>query len=431
MLIRFRVANYSSIRDEQELSFVSLGTTSSKEQQDTIRVPKYGIEVLRVLAVYGANASGKSNLLQALRFMCMAVVSSQTSWKPQGGIPRTPFLLDKSHASEPSFFEVDLFEREVRYTYGFVVDATQVVEEWLYAYPQGKKQKWFVRDSSQSKEFTFSRFLSGENKVIQSLTRSDSLFLSAAAQNNHQLLSPIFNWFSKSVRFVDSDTRSMLLHNTTREFRASTNTDRILSILSGADLGITGIDVEDEEVSNTTRKMLEIIAEDSPEAFKGLKLSGTFPRPSLRHKTHEGGLEKTLPFSEESHGTQVLFGLAGSIVQTLSSGSLLCVDELDAGLHPLIAVEIVRLFNDPIQNPNKAQLLFNTHDTNILECGGLRRDQIWFTEKDSDGATKLFPLSDYKPRKMENIKRGYLQGRYGGVPFIRPLDILHEDNHGK
>ncbi|HZG53015.1 MAG TPA: ATP-binding protein [Pyrinomonadaceae bacterium] len=426
MLIRFRVANHRSICDEQELSFVAANLKEWPE--NVVNVEKYGIELLRTVGIYGANASGKSTVLKALSFMQTAVMHSQRSWEPTSGIPREPFLLNPNKTHEPSLFEVDFLIEDIRYTYGFVVTSEKVLEEWLYAYPQGNKQKWFVRDSS---EFTFSRFLSGENKAIQSLTRANSLFLSAAAQNNHSLLLPIFKWFSNGIKFASEHSPEMLESRAASSYHLSKHKSGIIELLKSADLGISDIEIEEEGMEEEVAKIFDIFFSDNPDELKRLKGS-KLQRASFQHSIKGKKNSVSFPFSDESRGTQVLFCLAGEIIQTLHKGEILCVDELDASLHPLMAVELVKLFNDPSKNPNNAQLLFNTHDTNILEYGNLRRDQIWFTEKDVNGATHLYPLTDYKPRKEENVKRGYMQGRYGGVPFIRtPETLFQGEANGK
>lgn len=395
-----------------------------------VHIKQQDIDLLRVIGIYGANASGKSNVLNALKFMKSAVEESQREWKPDGGVPRSPFLLDPKANSEPSFFEVDFLLKDSRYTYGFVIDSKRVLEEWLYAYPQGRKQKWFTRDASESPEFSFSRSLTGENKSIQALTRDNSLFLSAAAQNNHQMLSPIFQWFSTSLIFLDEAQRTnnllTLINLRTPEYRTG-----ILSIMQNSDLGITDIDLDVQKMSDMTKRIYEAILKDRPEYLELLKKSPNLPRLKLRHHAEATENDIEIPFSDESRGTQALFALAGPVVETLAIGGLLCVDELDASLHPLMAIEIVKMFNDPKRNPHNAQLLFNTHDTNILECGDLRRDQIWFTEKDKNGATHLYPLTDYKARKEENLKRGYLQGRYGAVPFIHTESLFTGKSDGE
>lgn len=426
MLIRFRVENYRSINDAQELSFVAAPLTEFPE--NLMHSPQLEVGLLRVVGIYGANASGKSTLLNALKFMKTAVLDSHRSWKPKADIPRQPFLLNAKNLTAPSLFEVDFLLDKVRYTYGFTLNSKDVLEEWLNAYPQGKKQKWFVRKVAESDEFSFSRLLSGENKGVQALTRNNSLFLSTAAQNNHPKLTPIFEWFDEALEFIDD--RSRLNIATAQQCLTPESLAGITKIMKSADLGITGIDIDEEKMPSDLEKALERLFEDDPKQLKLMKAAQI--HPSLRHRVEADGNDVKLPFSNESRGTQALFGLAGAIVKRLTDGGLLCVDELDASLHPLMAVEIVKLFNDPKSNPSNAQLLFNTHDTNILECADLRRDQIWFTEKDKTGATHLYSLTDYKARKEENIKRGYLQGRYGAIPFIRtPAPLLSDEQDGQ
>jgi len=431
MLIRFRVGNYRSINDAQELSFVAAPLKEFPEK--LIHSPQLEVDLLRVVGIYGANASGKSTLLNALKFMRNAVLNSHRSWKPKAAIPRQPFLLKAKNLTAPSLFEVDLLIGNVRYTYGFTVDSVNILEEWLYAYPQGKKQKWFVRKVAESDEFVFSRLLSGENKAVQTLTRKNSLFLSTAAQNNHPKLTPIFQWFDNALDFIDE--RGHLDVVTAGRCLDPEFLKGITKIMKSADLGITGIDIEEEQLNEGVEKIFKTVFEGKPEELKEMmKVAQSMRHASLRHRVEADGKDVRFPFSDESRGTQALFGLAGAIVEKLAraDGGLLCVDELDASLHPLMAVEIVKMFNDPKSNPNNTQLLFNTHDTNILEYGDLRRDQIWFTEKDRTGATHLYSLTDYKARKEENIKRGYLQGRYGAIPFIRiPTPLLSDEDDGQ
>jgi len=414
MLIRFRVRNFRSIKNEQELSLVA--SSLSEHPEAVVHPESYSFGVLRGAAVYGANASGKSTLCYAMQFVQSAVAESHRAWKPEGGVPREPFALDAEWIEEPSSFVVDILLNGIRYEYGFVVDSSQVLEEWLFAYPKGRRQEWFTRDATRSEEFVFSRLLSGENRTISALTRANSLFLSAAAQNNHEVLSPIHNWFAENVWVVETFSFAALAMNvgercTEPEYRA-----RIFSILKAADLGISGIELVEPDPS---AGLMERIGA----AIRSLGVT----RISLRHRT-EGGVDVSLPFSGESAGTRTLFALAGAIVDALDRGGTLVVDELDRSLHPHLALQIVEMFNDPETNPNNAQLIFNTHDTNLLDNELLRRDQIWFTEKSEDGATHLYPLTDFRARKHENLERGYLQGRYGAVPAIQAPDLLQSAN---
>ncbi|MBB4639389.1 AAA family ATPase [Longimicrobium terrae] len=413
MLIRFRVENFRSIRDEQELSLVA--SPLSEHTETLVHADRYEIDLLRTAAIYGPNASGKSTVFLALEFMQAAVEDSHRIWAPDRGVPRTPFALDPAAAAEPSLFAVDLLLDGVRYEYGFVVDSTHVHEEWLYAYPNGRKQEWFTRDASRAPEFTFSRNLKGENRTIARFTRPNSLFLSVAARNNHPMLDRVYAWFGSGLFMVSESSRA---HLDLAGFSICQNEQLgsdLLRILELADLGISGLEVVEGDMSAYASR-LGLKAAD-PE----LPVPPFSPRPAttvrLRHRAGAGE-DVALPFEQESQGTQTLFAMAGIIMAVLGTGGVMVVDELDRSLHTHLALSIIRMFTNPETNPNNAQLIFNTHDTNLLDTSILRRDQIWFTEKGQDGATRLFPLTDFRARKHENLERGYLQGRYGAVPAI-------------
>jgi uncharacterized protein len=410
VLIRFRVENFRSIKEEQEISLVASALT---EHEATVR--QFGTSGLRLLpaaAVYGPNASGKSSLFDALRFMRTAVLDSHRNWSPDGGVPHEPFAFDRA-TLEPGVFVVDILVEGIRYEYGFSADSVRVMDEWLYAWPRGRRQELFTRSSPRDVEFSFNRALMGENRAISALTRPNSLFLSAAAQNNHPALLPIYHWFSQNLWIVEDSTRPSFQHYTIEQCRDEGYRSWILSLLRAADLGITDVEFVDGEDLPAESDL-----HDSAN-FLG-RLLRRLPRPprvQFWHAAADGG-SSPLPFEMESRGTRTLFSLLGILTWTLNVGGTLVVDELDQSLHPELAHHIVNLFIEPASNPRNAQLVFNTHDTTLLDAGLLRRDQIWFTEKGSDGATHLFPLTDFQPRKQENLHRGYLQGRYGAVPSI-------------
>lgn len=397
MLLQFRVENHRSLRDEQVLSAVAAGNRDDPRLIRSDGVPE---ALLPALALYGANASGKSNVLAALGFMRDAVIRSHRLWEPEGGTPQEAFALS-SKVSEPSLYEVDILVDRVRYRYGFVLSAVRVEEEWLYTWPQGRKQTWFTREEDA---FEFGRSMGGENEAIRSFTRSNSLFLSAAAQNNHPALSPIFAWFRATGfelrnRGMTASKMSALGGFLKEQLSSSEDAvgreqDALVHLIRAADVGIVNIRVDRRE------------------------------QIYLRHKADDPD-KGWLPLEWESAGTITLLGIAARLIGALREGRLLAIDELEASLHPTVALQILRLFNDPAHNPRGAQLVFTTHDTNllgnVLGDPPLRRDQIWFTEKDESGATRLYPLTDFHPRKEENLERGYLQGRYGAIPFLGEL----------
>jgi AAA15 family ATPase/GTPase len=409
MLLRFRFSNFRSFREEQELSLIA---GSFKDRADGVfNVAGLNEGVLPVAAIYGANASGKTTVLRALQFLHDVILDSHRFWKPERSIPRVPFVRD---IESPSRFVIDFIRDGIRHQYGFAVDSSAILEEWLHVYPKGKRQVWFSR--RLGKPFSFSAKLTGENKMIGQLTRNNSLFLSAAAQNNHELLLPVYKWVSRFLVFVIGDrdvwqlrTASMCNEIETRALMAQ--------LLRVADLGISDVQVAEESdgIMEALRSAWSAKGEVS-------SLDESIPVIQLIHRLGD----KELPFdlAQESAGTIAYLGLLSPIVNALSTGGLICIDELDASLHPLMAVEIMRLFGNRSRNPKGAQLLFNTHDTNLLSSGVLRRDQIWFTEKDKNGESHLYPLTDFKPRRQENLENGYLQGRYGAIPFIHSDELM-------
>lgn len=417
MLIQLQVENFRSLRDEQVLSLVAAHLDTDDPR--LIREPKLGEALLPTVALYGANASGKTNVLLALEFMRDAVVNSHRLWEPTQGVPLEPFALSERR-HQPSRFEVDLFLGGVRYRYGFVLSSQRVEQEWLSAWPQRRQQIWFERDHDK---FRFGRSLGGENEAIRNLTRSNSLFLSAAAQNNHPKLSPIFAWFA-GMHFEQQQSHllngPLWMRLLQHMFPASdqlalfpdqqVDRDALLRLLRTADTGILDFRFESEPAGEGSQKRR---------------------RPPLyfRHQA-EDGKEYWLPADAESGGTLALLRLAISLLPVLRHGGVLCIDELDASLHTTLSSKLLSLFSDPKHNAQGAQLIFTTHDTNLLGSTGtpavLRRDQIWFTEKDTSGATHLYPLTDFHPRKEENLERGYLQGRYGAIPFLGALSFFDD-----
>jgi predicted ATPase len=427
MLVQFRVENHRSLRDEQTLSLAASG---DEVDPRLIAAERLGTALLPAIALYGANASGKSNVLHALAFMSEAVQQSHRAWEPMRGTPREPFALSDK-AAEPSLFEVDIVVEGTRYRYGFVLGEQGVDEEWLTAWPKARKQIWFEREGAS---FKFGKHLRGENDTIQRVTRSNSLFLSAATQNNHQQLAPVFAWFA-ALRFEFSrspapnlsswqaaeleglfaDSRQMSMFgddDARRRHRAS-----VLRLLKAADLGIQDIKLRAQPPT-------------SEREVPGFGAGRRRVDLMFQHRSADGK-GAWLPLTVESAGTVTLLGLAMRVVDVLRRGALLCVDELEASLHPMLALELLRLFQDRAHNPHGAQLIFTTHDTNllgnILGERPLRRDQVWFTEKDEAGATHIYPLTDFQPRKEENLERGYLQGRYGAVPCLGELLPVEEE----
>lgn len=426
MLLRYSLSNFMSIRDFQELSMVA--SSLSDDQKGLIEAPGLPHKLLRIAAIYGPNASGKSNVLYGLRFMRNAVKYSQNRWEPSAKINRRPFVFD-GYRERPSELAVDILLNNVRYEYGFAFNDSRITQEYLYAYPGNRRQRWFERNTDKG-PIVFGKQLTGENRAIENLTRPNSLFLSAAAQNNHEKLRPIYDWFNNHLVFrsgldVGSSTRQTIEMCARDEEVKQT----VLKLLSAADLGIVGMDIEEEEkdpkMEAFTEKLESLLKEFIPDVSSSSEEEAKAHTVSFRHRG-QGDHTATIPLSDQSEGTRSFLAMLGPAIQVLAFGGVLCVDELDASLHPLLVREIVKIFNRPESNPKGAQLIFTTHNTDLLGDDVLRRDQIWFTEKENTGATRLYPLSDFKPRKDENLQRGYLQGRYGATPFIRAIEALEK-----
>jgi len=418
MLVRFGVENHLSIRDRQEFSFVA--SSLKGEGADLIR---WGNQrLLPVALVYGANASGKSNLISALSYFQETVTYSHSRGRPDSNLSRVPFRLDAESRQKPSVFDIDFVLSGTRFHFGYSISDREVLEEWLFAFPSGKKQTWYMRNSNK-KHIHFGKNLRGRSKVIESLTRPNSLFLSAAAQNSHKQLTPIYNFISDILFHTPEEGETDALYS----FRDGKIDHRIMEFLKNADTGI--VDCHFEEVESGKRSA-ELVA-DFIQLFKKHKLGSqqlkpedlNYKRISLAHAT-KSGKPNHLEFSLESTGTIRLMLLLKSIFKALDRGSLVVIDELDASLHTYLTEGIVAIFNSRRTNPKGAQLLATTHDTNLLSSHNLRRDQIWFAEKDNFGATTFYPLTDIRTRNTDNLEKGYLQGRFGAVPFRGPIDAL-------
>jgi len=396
MLVRFQFSNYRCFRDDQELSLLA---APPKNRLRLLRTANPELHLLRVAAIYGANASGKSTVLEALRFLRSAVVDSHQTWLPNQGVPLSPH---RPSDGRPSHFEVTFFSDGTLFEYGFTADGERVLRERLIA-SKGRRHVWFERDARRTEPFSFGKSLRGENRAISRLARPNSLFLSTAAANNHPMLGPVYSWFEKLL-FAGPEDRSDRLVSTMEAIQRSSTRAGVLDFLRQADLGITGFHVP------------------SPAELDAYRPGGDPLQPRLELRHRSGSKEFLLPFGEESLGTRALFALAAPLLACLDEGSILSFDELDSSLHPYLVREVVRTFQDPLRNPKGAQLLFNTHDVTLLgdlpDDSPLDRDEVWVTERLPEGGSRLVPLSDYKPRNDENLERGYLLGRYRGVPLL-------------
>lgn len=426
MLLRFSVSNHRSIRDQQEL----LLSASGAEDQSNGLIPcsaAPGGAVLPLAVIYGANASGKSNLLEALRFMRSMVLDSHNKGEPGGGVPVRSFKLDSTSRRSPSRFEIDFVVNGVRHHYGFQASDKAFEQEWLYAFPGVRPQLWFERTGD---EFRFGRELKGQNRAIEALTRPNSLFVSAGAQNDHAQLSRVFGYFQSIVGGVQTPATL----GATMSDLLPTGDDldrRVVDFLHEISTGVVDHRENRKELPAEVREFKGKLAAFIRDAL-GSDAVGSdtdddqFVTIELGHRAH-GGDVIYFELEAESAGTRRLLVVLSSAFAALDAGTLLCVDELNASLHTQASEAVIRLFGSRKHNPNGAQLIATTHDTNLLASPLLRKDEVWLTEKDEAGATHLYPLTDIETRLGDNLERGYLQGRFGAVPFAKPVSTLGKD----
>lgn len=408
MLLEFSVENFRSIADRQTLSFVAGKHRSEADGQAAVDEPGFtGGKVLTSAVIYGANAAGKSNILRALNTMVERIARSAA----KNAVSIEPFRLDPSWSAKPTRFELSFMVGGIRYQYGFTLDRVRIQEEWLIAYPKRAPQVWFERRPGAEKaDIHFGSHLRGEKVRIAEMTRPDALFLSVAAQFNHPQLSELADWLVSHV--VAQRAQGFGPLSTARSLETNVEIRTLVGgLLRNADLGIAGVSVRRHAKVPDPQSGTKAVIRSGKEEEELLEVL-------TEHRMTDGAPVHFDMLEDESEGTLRFFELIHPLVAALSGGGLLAVDELDQSLHPLLVRKLVSLFHSPEINPRRAQLLFNTHDTTLLDPKLFRRDQVWFTEKDSDGRTRLYSLLDYSPRKEEALQRGYLQGRYGAIPFL-------------
>ena len=419
MLLTFRGHNARSFRDPFELSLLATRLSEPGVPREIEwREGGKAIAVLPTAGIFGGNASGKSNLLKAMNDMRRLVLNSFRGNTPGGHVETHPFLLGEDEGREATSFEVELVLDGIRHDYGFVVDTEGVREEWARSYRHGRAVTLLQRSGERIRLGSEQR---GKSRAVLEILRTNALFLSTAAAVNHPLFLPIYQWFRRNLTFADVESRTNRQVITT-EMLEGERRSQVLALLREADLGISDVSQRaiDPEYKEKLRKVIDIFWEEGePVDLEDLGVRDF--EVGLKHRS--AGQEVELPEEDESRGTLVWFGLIGLVSEALREGSVLLADELEASLHPALVDVLVDLFQSPQSNPNRAQLIFNSHEVRLMGDSANRRlgrDQIWFTEKDDDGATYLHSLADVAPRREEAIARRYLAGRYGGTPIFSP-----------
>ncbi len=420
-LLSFTAGNVRSYRDEAHLSLLATRLASAEVRRDLdVQALASPVSVLPVAGVFGANASGKSTLLLALADMRVVVAGSFRGGNLSSGVYRRPFALDWAFDAQPSRFEVELVLHGVRWQYGFEVNDKQVVGEYAYHYPKGRQAMVFDRTEE---DISFGPPFRSSGRALRRFLRDNALFLSVAGAAADEQLEPLFEWFLSNLLLAQPANRGTRAARTAEMVEVPANKERVMALLRAADLGVRGIEraPADPDAAERLQRALRVLqgAEGDPET-SDQDVNVVF-EDSVRLMRRGAQGEVWLDAESESQGTMVWVGLIGPVLDALDGGHVLLVDELDASLHPYLVRLLVEMFQDPELNPRCAQLVFNAHDTTVLGDSDqevLGRDQIWFTEKDTDGATTVYPLVDFRPRRDEALGRRYLQGRFGAVPVV-------------
>jgi AAA15 family ATPase/GTPase len=416
MLLRFSAKNYLSVAGTEEISLVA--SSLKGPECSLVPIPGTDLSALPSAIIYGANASGKTNFLKAFSFFKSAILQSHTRGNPEGGVPRIPFMLDPAHIQGATSVEAEFVVDDVRLQYGFECDDNIFVAEWLYAYPEGKRRKLFERKEA---EVEFGSYFKGPKKILVDLMRPNSLFISTATQNDHEELSNIVAFFRRTRFSMNIAVAKELINNTFKKDQVDPRTIEFLKTIGTGITGFRQIDVEiPESIRMMTKEFISITRRHMGDTAIAEDVQIEFSHAGVSGESFHFGLER------ESSGTRRLVLLMNTVFKALDEGNLVIIDELDASLHTFAAAQVIDLFENPKTNRNGAQLIATTHDTNLLSLSKLRRDQIWFCEKDEAGASHLFPLSDIKTRPTDNFEQGYLDGRYGAIPYSGDLVTLFE-----
>ncbi len=403
MILEFSVKNFLSFKEKVTFSMIA---NSNKELNDNY-VEIGGNKVLKSAAIYGANASGKSNLFKILTLVVLMLRSSN-SVDINAKLPLIPFKLDKGSVNKPSEFEIKFILDETRYVYGFIADKDKIYDEYLYYYPNGRETKIF--DRTNINEYSYTQKDEKILREIEAKNAQNKFFLATATNWNFDKTKAAYNFLTNGIGTCNNleilKNMAYKMYETNPDYLK----DFAIDFLQKADFNIedyqiSQIDVPGEFLTAIPEFITKTLP-DKPKAYQVL----------FKHKNSDNYLS----INEESLGTQMIFAFIPFLADSLKNKKVLIIDELDKSLHPFLVQYIVEIFNDAEINKNGSQLIFNTHDTNLLDLNILRRDQIWFTEKNSEtGESDLYSLSDFSVRKQENVEKGYMLGRYGAVPFIK------------
>lgn len=420
MLIEFKVGNFLSLKDIVTLSMVA-SPDKDLVESNTIPVDNK-IKLIKSAVVYGANASGKTNLFKAMSFVKNFILKSSKESLSTEEIPIEKFRLSTETENEPSTFEIIFMIDKIRYRYGFQADNERVHSEWLFFIPTVREATLFIRENNKIKLGTHFK----EGKGLEEKTRPNALFLSVADQFNGKISKKILKWFG------DFNVISGIKEEGYRAFTISKLDDNEYRNFTTEFLRVADLDIKEIEIQSTPLKVGDL-PDEIPEELKDILISEKALQIQIT-SIHQKYDKKNTPISDEnfdfskneSAGTQALFAFSAPIYNTLKNGGVLAIDELTSKLHPVLIRAIVKLFHsyNAGKNQANAQLVFASHDTNILSNQFFRRDQIWFTQKDQYGATDLYSLEEYHIRKDASFNKDYIMGKYGAIPLIGDIESL-------
>jgi AAA15 family ATPase/GTPase len=438
MIIQFSVKNYRTFKENSTLSFIATNYDKDTREEENVHLSeKYKLRLLKSAVLYGANASGKSKFIEALMFMRQFILNSSKDTQKGELIAVESFRLNTETVKKGSEFEIVFILKNEFYRYGFEVSNKIVIAEWLYHKQKTKESELFYREQ-QNISPNYSKIPKAKPLINEKLVRDNALFLSVLAQFNDKSAESILEWF-KNLKTISGLKEEGYLSDTMEMAKDQKQKERILSFIKKADIGIEDFKLKKhvfEDLDMKALNKLDGTHDDLKIALKGL--NSYFKRTAKEenkerfsdvitfHKqfNSKGKFISNIEFSlkeDESSGTRKFFAMIGQIIKIIDTGSVLFVDELDSKLHPNLVCKMVSIFNSSQFNPNNAQLVFNTHDTNLLSSGLFRRDQIWFTQKNKLGESSLYSLADFKTeevRKTEAFEDNYIRGKYGAVPFL-------------
>ncbi|MDX2256153.1 MAG: ATP-binding protein [Pseudanabaenaceae cyanobacterium bins.39] len=448
MLIEFRVSNYRSIGEEQVLSLVPAPKQKEHPQNiiesETYNLGKY--RALNALAIYGANASGKSNLLKAMKLIDRIISLSFQAVSTQK-LPYEPFLLRDGWAEKPTSYEITFSIDKNRYRYGFEFNQSEIISEWLFKKSKSRERELFQRSGNN---IDVSSALKGSVKVIDAAieaTRRNALFLSTCDAFNIEEAKNILKWFQNYIVISGLNTQKEAI-KTVRLFEDEIYQQKIKDYFIKLNFGIVDLDVtsRDFDVSELEEEIPEELKSVLISTLTGTKRYTVFSTHN-KYDKHGNKTSDLLTWKleeKESEGTKKSFHLSGAILWTLINGGVLIIDEIEASMHPKMTLHTINMFLDKEINIYNAQLIFATHDTNLLSYANLRRDQIYFSEKNQWESTEFYSLSDFvyfrkngdisniqKERPDTDKEKRYFEGRYGAIPILGNFNPIKGKKNGK